>query len=60
MNVFDSRFPTGKTERTFMPTFTINTDNNITAFSSLKEIEGSGAGTETFRSAEELAGLAKD
>jgi hypothetical protein len=50
----------GKTERTFMPTFTIDTENNITAFSSLKEVEGSGAGAETFRSPEELAALASD
>jgi hypothetical protein len=60
MNIIDGRFRTGKTERTFMPTFSIDTKQNITVFSSLKEIEGSGAGTETFSSAEELAGLAKD
>ena len=41
-----------------MPTFTIDTENNITAFTSLKEAEGSGAGAETFRSPEELAALA--
>jgi hypothetical protein len=43
-----------------MPTFSIDTEQNITVFSSLKEIEGSGAGTEIFSSAEELAGLAQD
>ena len=43
-----------------MPTFTIDTENNITAFTSLKEAEGSGAGAETFRSPEELAALASD
>jgi hypothetical protein len=43
-----------------MPTFTIDNENNITVFSSLKEVEGSGAGTESFSSADELAGLAKN
>ena len=41
-----------------MPTFTIDTDNNITAFASSKDIAGNGAGTETFSSAEELAVIA--
>ena len=39
-----------------MPTFTIDTENNITIFPSLKEIE-KGEGTEIFSSAEELAAL---
>ena len=41
-----------------MPTFTINTENNITVFASLQEIEGNEEGTKTFSSAEELAALA--
>ena len=40
-----------------MQTFTIDTENNITIFPSLKEIE-KGEGTEIFSSAEELAALA--
>jgi hypothetical protein len=40
--------------------FTIDTENNITVFSSFKEIEGSGSGTETFSSAEELAALSRN
>ena len=41
-----------------MPTFTIDTENNITVFASLKQIEGHGEGTEIFSSDEELAALA--
>ena len=41
-----------------MPTFTIDTENNVTVFASPKQIEGAGEGTETFSSAEELAALA--
>jgi hypothetical protein len=41
-----------------MQAFTIDAENNITVFRSLKETEGRGAGTETFASAQELAGLA--
>jgi hypothetical protein len=41
-----------------MPTFTIDTENNITVFASLKDIEGIGEGTEIFSSAEDLAALA--
>jgi hypothetical protein len=41
-----------------MPTFTIDTENNITVFASLKQIEGHGEGTEIFSSTEELAALA--
>jgi Protein of unknown function (DUF3489) len=41
-----------------MPTFTIDTENNVTVFASLKQIEGDGEGTEIFSSDEELAALA--
>ena len=41
-----------------MPTFTIDPDNNITAFASSQDIGGSAEGTETFSSAEELADMA--
>ena len=41
-----------------MPTFTIDTENNITVFASLKQIEGDREGTEIFSSDEELAALA--
>jgi Protein of unknown function (DUF3489) len=40
-----------------MPAFTIDTENNITVFASRKEIEGSGAETETFSNLEELTAL---
>ena len=42
-----------------MPTFTIDTENNVTVFASLKQIEGHGEETEIFSSAEGLATLAK-
>jgi Protein of unknown function (DUF3489) len=59
MSVIDDRLPAGGTqERTCMPTFTIDKENNITVFASSKDIEGNGEGTETFSSAEELAALA--
>ena len=41
-----------------MPAFTIDAENNITVFASLKESEASGEGTETFSDLEELAVLA--
>jgi hypothetical protein len=42
-----------------MPTFTIDSDNNITAYASLKEAQAAGlAGAEYFSSAEELTQLA--
>ena len=41
-----------------MTAFTINAENNITVFASLKEIPGSEAGTETFSNQEEFAALA--
>jgi hypothetical protein len=41
-----------------MLTFTIDPDNNITAFASSPDIGGSAEGTETFSSAEELADMA--
>jgi hypothetical protein len=41
-----------------MPTFTIDTENNVTVFGSLQEVSENGKGTETFSSAEELAALA--
>ena len=41
-----------------MTAFTIDAENNITVFASLKEIQGSEEGTETFTNQEELAALA--
>jgi hypothetical protein len=41
-----------------MTAFTINAENNITVFASLKEIQGSEEGTETFTNQEEFAALA--
>jgi hypothetical protein len=41
-----------------MTAFTIDSENNITIFASLKEIPGSEAGTETFTNQEEFAALA--
>jgi hypothetical protein len=42
-----------------MPTFTIDSDNNITAYASLKDAQAAGlAGAEYFSSAEELTQLA--
>jgi hypothetical protein len=41
-----------------MTAFTINAENNVTVFASLKEIQGSEEGTETFTSQEEFAALA--
>src|SRR6202140_5517239 len=45
-------------KRTLMQTFTIDADNNITFFASLKQTEGSAEGTETFSSPKELRKLA--
>jgi hypothetical protein len=42
-----------------MPTFTIDTENNVTVFGSLQEIPENGEGTEIFSSAEELTDLAR-
>jgi len=41
-----------------MTAFSIDSANNITIFDSLKEIQGSEAGTETFTNQEEFAALA--
>jgi hypothetical protein len=41
-----------------MTVFTIDSENNITVFASLKEIQGSEEGTETFTNQEEFAALA--
>src|SRR5258706_3540211 len=59
MDVIDSRIPpAGSQERTFMQTFTIDSDNNITFYASLKQTEGSAEGTETFSGPKELGKLA--
>jgi hypothetical protein len=42
-----------------MPTFTIDSENNVTVFGSLQEIAENGEGTEIFSSAEELTDLAR-
>jgi hypothetical protein len=41
-----------------MTAFTIDAENNITVFASLKEIQGTEEGTQTFTNQEELAALA--
>jgi Protein of unknown function (DUF3489) len=41
-----------------MTAFTIDSENDITVFASLKEIQASGEGTETFTNQEEFAALA--
>ena len=41
-----------------MTAFTIDAENNITVFASLKEIQGSEEGTEAFTNQEEFAALA--
>ena len=41
-----------------MQTFTIDSENNITFYASLKQTEGSAEGTETFSSPKELVKLA--
>ena len=41
-----------------MTVFTIDAENNITVFASLKEVQGSEEGTENFTNQEELAALA--
>ena len=41
-----------------MSTFTIDTENNITAFASVQSIGDTAAGTETFSTPEQLAALA--
>jgi hypothetical protein len=59
MDVNDSRIPpVGSQERTFMQTFTIDSDNNITFHASLKQTEGRAEGIETFSSPKELGKLA--
>jgi hypothetical protein len=40
-----------------MQAFTIDAENNITIFASLREVEGNGAETETFSTAQELGAL---
>jgi len=59
MNVIDGRLPSRRrSEKDIMTAYTIDTENNITAFASLKEIEGGEEGTQTFSNLEELAVLA--
>jgi hypothetical protein len=59
MNVIDDRLFAGRTqERTIMPTFTIDRENNVTVVDSMQEIPENGEGTEIFSSAEEWNPLA--
>src|ERR1700736_6109329 len=59
MNVIDHRITrAGQSRKDNMTAFTIDAENNITVFASLKEIQGSEEGTETFTNQEELAALA--
>src|ERR1700676_1246637 len=59
MNVIDLRLSEpARVRKDNMTAFTIDAENNITAFASLKEIQGSEDGTETFTNLEELAALA--
>jgi hypothetical protein len=56
MNVIDHRLRSRPaSERNSMTTFTIDSENNITIFATLKEIPGSEEGTETFTNQEEFA-----
>src|ERR1700732_3186030 len=49
----------GRTQKgSFMSVYTIDRENNISFFASLKEIEASGGETETFSNPEDLAALA--
>src|ERR1700676_4237687 len=59
MNVIDLRLSEpASVRKDNMTAFTIDSENNITVFASLKEIQGSEDGTETFTNQEELAALA--
>jgi hypothetical protein len=59
MNVIDRRLQSRpEIRKESMATFTIDAENNITFFASLKQIQGSEAGTETFTNLEELTVLA--
>jgi hypothetical protein len=59
MNVIDHRITrAGQSRKDNMTAFTIDAENNITVFASLKEIQGSEEGTETFTNQEGLAALA--
>jgi Protein of unknown function (DUF3489) len=53
------RITPAKTKKDFMPAFTIDRDNNITYFSSSKDIERSAEEIETFSDPQELAALAE-
>jgi hypothetical protein len=59
MNVVDARLSNRRpSEKDIMLAYTIDAENNITVFASLKEIEGNVEGTPTFSSQPELAALA--
>jgi Protein of unknown function (DUF3489) len=59
MNVIDCRFTKpDKLRKDIMPVFTIDAEDNITVYGSLKEMGGTREGTETFSSPEELDALA--
>jgi hypothetical protein len=48
----------GLRKELFMSVYTIDRENNITVFASLKEIKASGGETESFSNPEDLAALA--
>jgi hypothetical protein len=59
MNVIDTGFAAGdKTRKDIMPAFTIDAENNITFFASMKAIDRSAEGKDTFSNLEELTALA--
>src|ERR1700726_3076745 len=58
MNVIDHRITSRTSRKDKMTPFTIDAENNIIVFASLKEIQGSEEGTQTFTNQEELAVLA--
>ena len=51
-------FQTATVRKDIMTAYTIDAENNITAFGSLKQIDGSDQGIEKFDNLEELAALA--
>jgi hypothetical protein len=57
MSCAESAFGPPGVRKDIMQAFTINADNNITVFASVKEVEGNGADTETFSTTQELAAL---
>jgi Protein of unknown function (DUF3489) len=61
MNVIDARLSSRQTsERDIMTTYTIDAENDIILFASMKEAGSGGKGVELFASEEELAALSEN